>query len=65
MSNVTIYAVVEGLTEKTFIDIILAPYLVAKNITIIATIIKKPGQRGGDVKFSGSSCFSVKNSIKT
>jgi uncharacterized protein DUF4276 len=51
MSSITIYAVVEGQTEKTFIDTILAPYLVAKNISIIATIIKKPGQRGGDVKF--------------
>jgi hypothetical protein len=52
MSNITVYAIVEGQTEKLFFDNILTPYLAAKNISIIATIIKKPGQRGGDVKFS-------------
>jgi len=52
MSNITIYAVVEGQTEKIFFDKILTPYLATKNISIIATIIKKPGQSGGDVKFS-------------
>ena len=59
MSNITIYAIVEGQTEKIFFDKLLTPYLATKNIFIQATIIKKPGQRGGDVKFS-----RAKNDIK-
>ncbi len=52
MSNINIQAIVEGQTEKNFIDIILAPYLATKSIFITAVMINKPGQKGGDVKFS-------------
>ena len=52
MNNITIYAIVEGQTEKLFIDVVLAPYLATKNIFMQATTLKKPGQKGGDVKFS-------------
>ena len=52
MSSITVYAVVEGQTEKIFFDRILTPYLATKNIFSNATIINKPGQKGGDVKFS-------------
>jgi hypothetical protein len=45
-------AIVEGRTESIFVKDILAPYLWGKNIEIIATILTKPGQKGGDVKFS-------------
>ena len=51
MSSTQIIAVVEGKTEKTFIDEVLAPTLCDRDIYMAATILKKPGQSGGDVKF--------------
>lgn len=53
MSNyVEIMAIVEGKTEQIFIEKILAPYLGYKNIGIHATQVTKPGEKGGDVRFS-------------
>ncbi len=49
---VEVIAIVEGETEKKFIKKILAPYLGKKSIGIHATKVSKPGQKGGDVKFS-------------
>jgi hypothetical protein len=46
-----VYALVEGRTEQLFIERILAPYLGSKNISLRATQLSKPGQKGGDVKF--------------
>ncbi len=48
----TIVAIVEGRTEEIFIKNILAPYLVQYNIVLTPIIISKPGQKGGDVRFS-------------
>ncbi len=53
-----IVALVEGLTEKIFIQDIISPYLSEKGIYITPIIISKPGQKGGDVKFA-----RVKNDI--
>jgi hypothetical protein len=50
--GITVTAIVEGKTEQVFIQKILAPYLAIKNIGISATQISKPGQKGGDVRFS-------------
>jgi hypothetical protein len=47
-----VVAIVEGRTEQIFVERVLAPYLGNKNIFIRATQISKPGQMGGDVKFS-------------
>lgn len=47
-----VVAIVEGRTEQIFVERVLAPYLGTKNIFIRATQISKPGQKGGDVKFS-------------
>lgn len=53
MSNyIEVVAIVEGKTEQIFIEKILAPYLGHKNIGIRATAVSKPGQKGGDVRFS-------------
>lgn len=53
MSNyINVIAIVEGKTEQTFIESILAPYLGNKSIGIHATQVTKPGQKGGDVRFS-------------
>jgi len=47
-----IVAIVEGKTEQIFIQDIVSPYLAQKSIYITPIIISKPGQKGGDVKFS-------------
>ena len=51
MSSTEVIAVVEGKTEKTFIAEVLAPSLWDREIFMRATLLKKPGQNGGDVKF--------------
>ena len=53
MSNyIQVMVIVEGKTEQIFIEKILTPYLGYKNIGMCATQVSKPGQKGGDVKFS-------------
>jgi len=53
MNNpVEVIALVEGLTEKNFIESLVAPWLARRNVFITPTILTKPGQKGGDVKFS-------------
>jgi hypothetical protein len=48
---IEVIAIVEGKTEQTFIEAVLAPYLATKNIFMHATQVTKPGQKGGDVRF--------------
>uniref|UniRef100_C6DZ01 DUF4276 family protein n=1 Tax=Geobacter sp. (strain M21) TaxID=443144 RepID=C6DZ01_GEOSM len=50
--SVEIVALVEGKTEQIFIQDLVSPYLSPKGIYIIPIQISKPGQKGGDVKFS-------------
>jgi len=53
MNNyIEVIVIVEGKTEQTFIESILAPYLGLKYIGMRATQVSKPGQKGGDVKFT-------------
>ncbi len=53
MSEVTeVHAIVEGSTEQLFIQRMIAPHLAASNVIITPMLITKPGQKGGDVKFS-------------
>ncbi|MCG3472488.1 DUF4276 family protein [Xenorhabdus bovienii] len=53
MSNyIEVMAIVEGKTEQIFIEKMLKPYLSEKMIFISATQVSKPGQKGGDVRFS-------------
>jgi len=49
---IEVIVIVEAKTEQIFIESILNPYLGHKNIGIHATQVSKPGQKGGDVKFS-------------
>ena len=51
-SHLEVIAIVEGRTEQVFVERVLAPYLSSKNIFMRATQISKPGEKGGDVKFS-------------
>ena len=43
---------VEGPTEQRFVKQLLTPYLAEKRVYPIPVILHKPGQKGGDVKFS-------------
>lgn len=60
---VEVIAIVEGKTEQIFIQKILAPYLALKNIFMTATQVSKPGQKGGDVKFS-RTVKDIRNHLK-
>jgi len=51
MNSIEIYIVVEGTTERTFVQDVLAPELAIKNIFLHASVIGKPGHKGGDVRF--------------
>jgi len=51
-SYAQVMAIVEGPTEKLFIEGILAPHLATKKVFITPMLLTKPGQNGGDVKFS-------------
>ena len=45
-------ALVEGPTERIFVQDILGPYLTRTEVYITPIILTKPGQKGGDVRFS-------------
>ena len=50
--TVEVVALVEGPTERIFIQNILGPYLARTEVYLTPIILTKPGQRGGDVRFS-------------
>jgi len=47
-----VVVLVEGQTEQKFVKHLLAPYMATKGIYLVPVILNKPGQKGGDVKFS-------------
>ena len=47
----SIYVVVEGQTEQTFVRYVLSPYIGTKNIHLYPCLIGRPGHRGGNVSF--------------
>ncbi|MBN1698600.1 MAG: DUF4276 family protein [Spirochaetales bacterium] len=49
---IEIIVIVEGKTEKIFINSILKDNLADRNIYMTPIIISKPGEKGGDIKFS-------------
>lgn len=49
---VEVVVLVEGSTEQRFIKQVLAPYLAPSKVYLTPIILDKPGQKGGDVKFS-------------
>jgi len=49
---VEIVAIVEGPTEQLFIRDIVVPFFAAKSIFLTPIILSKPGQKGGDIKFT-------------
>jgi hypothetical protein len=51
-SIVEVIILVEGQTEKIFIEELLIPYIADKNIFLCPIMFSKPGEKGGDVRFS-------------
>ncbi len=49
---IEVVVIVEGKTEEIFIKQLLSKYLAEKNIYMTPIQISKPGQKGGDVRFS-------------
>ncbi len=47
-----VVVLVEGQTEQRFIKQVLAPYLAPSKVYLTPIVLDKPGQKGGDVKFS-------------
>ncbi len=47
----SIYIVVEGQTEQTFVRHVLAPYMADKGIYLHSALIGTPGHKGGDIRF--------------
>ena len=50
--SVEVVALAEGPTEKIFINALLSPYLARAGVYMTSTILTKPGQNGGDVRFA-------------
>ncbi len=49
---IEIMTLVEGKTEEIFVNDLLGPYMAQKKIFFYPTQISKPGQKGGDIRFS-------------
>lgn len=47
-----IIVLVEGKTERFFIQDLIVPHLAQQNVFVTPIILSKPGEKGGDVKFS-------------
>lgn len=53
MSNYAeVVVLVEGPTEQRFVKELLAPYMFDRSVFLLPIILDKPGEKGGDVKFS-------------
>lgn len=63
MSRITVYVVVEGPTEQTFIQDVLAPWISNNSISMIPVLIGKSGQKGGDVRFERIKA-NIKNLLR-
>jgi hypothetical protein len=52
MSNIVeVKILVEGQTEKLFIETLLCPYFLNRKIFLFPILLSKPGEKGGDVRF--------------
>jgi hypothetical protein len=51
MNSVVINIIVEGQTEQTFVRDVLAPQIAHKGIYLNASLLGRPGHKGGDVRF--------------
>ncbi len=51
-SYAEVVVLVEGPTEERFVKQLLAPYMAERMVYLTPTILDKPGEKGGDVKFA-------------
>ena len=51
MSNFSVYIIVEGQTEQTFVRELLAPEMAFQGIFLHPVLIGKPGHKGGNIRF--------------
>ena len=51
MSNASVYVIVEGQTEQTFVRDLLAPEMADKGVFLHPALIGKPGHKGGNIRF--------------
>lgn len=58
----SIYVIVEGQTERIFVQKVLVPYFAAKGIYLYPILVSKKGQRGGDVRFE-KVALDVRNQL--
>lgn len=49
---VRVFVIVEGPTEESFVDKVLAPILWARQVYLIPRIVGVPGHKGGNVKYA-------------
>jgi hypothetical protein len=48
---IRVHVICEGQTEEMFVNEVLAPYFVPQNIDLRASLVGKPGHKGGDFRF--------------
>jgi len=46
-----VFCICEGFTEQLFVREVLAPYMATKGIYLEASLLGKPGMKGGDVRY--------------
>ena len=63
MNSPIIYVIVEGQTEQTFVRDVLAPKMSYKGIYLNPSLIGKPGQKGGNVRFE-RAMTDIRNFLK-
>lgn len=51
MSNVTVNIVVEGPSERNFLNSVVAPHLGVAGVFILPSVVGSPGHKGGCIKF--------------
>lgn len=61
--RVCVYAIVEGGTERLFVQNVLAPYLSTKGVDVKPAIASKQGEKGGDIRFNKMR-GDIENSLK-
>jgi len=62
-SIIEVVVLVEGQTEKIFVEELLCPYTAEKNVYLRPIIFTKPGEKGGDIRFSRAE-RDIRNHLK-
>lgn len=63
MSSVTVYVVVEGSTEQTFVREVLAPAMSCQGVHLFPTRIGGSGHKGGNIRFDRAK-IDIRNFLR-